>query len=759
MPSINLKKYKSRGINVLTWLSEWSVFDVMRLGVAVIVICSLCYFAVFGFGRQFAVIAGMTIVGLLGLVSMVFDNKLELPKTQVLLALGGFAVAVVLAGLFSGGSLRESFFGFGVEIGTVSFVVLCAIFTTVVSGLVTSNKQIFHFLNVIVLASAAIVLLSLLNAFIFGGAISLTVSPITVGILSLVLVTAIALVRQFFIQLCQYNIFFNFGTIILGVIGVVGLFVVHDFILWLIAGTLALASVTYTLLRKHRGYEAATPWASVVLFFLVLVGLFVGGLSQYWQNSAGVYQERPGFTATMNVTRDALLESPIFGVGPQKFAYLWDQEKPLADIVSPRSHVQYNFGFGYFPTFIATTGLLGLLALAAFLALYVGLGVRIIRYVIAHKKDDPLTLITWMMSFVLLLVSTFLVGDMAVVLLTGLMIGLSLASSVVNGHVKTISLNLAKKYRKIPYQAIVMVLLLVALIFILYITARSFAASQKYKEAARQPAGDLASISMLQDVVRLYPHDAYMRALANQYSQALTNWVQREDATPEQVQVLVDGALATMQNALVYNPDNYLNYQAIGNIYRQLGSFGVPGAYDEALQSYDAALVQKPYSGDVLLNVAQLHVQQQDLDQAKQYVQAAFNVAPTRPNVYVVAAQIALAENNLDQASTYLAQAVRVDPLNPRRWSDLGVVLFSAQQYEVAAESFARAIALSPNQELYYYLALSLKELGRTEDVDAIYKLLEQANSNLPISNLKAPEPAVVEVLEDEALDEGEVES
>jgi len=709
------------------------------------------YFSGLGFARNFIVIAGMAVIGVTSLMSIVFNDGFRLPKTPVMYALLGFVGAVILSGLFTSGTLQESFIGFGVETDTVMFIALWTGLVAIIASVVHSNKQIFHLLSLVMIASGLTVLFYIVNNLIFSGAVSFTVDPMTVGILSVVLVVLTAFVRQFFVQLCNHNILFNVGTAAVGIIGAVGLFIIHDFILWVIVGIVSLVSVAYALIKKIQSVKVPTPWASIMLFFVVLVGLFIGGLQQNMQDVSGsIYHDRPSFSSTMNVTRDALLNNPIFGSGVHTFTTLWDQEKPLQDIVSQRSHVQYGFGFGYFPTFIATTGIVGLIALVTLFFFFITLGTRIIVQILRSKKDDPLTLIAWMLAFVMLVVSIMTVGDITVILLTAVSFGLALSSSVVNGHLESYTPHVFFARKKIPYTFIATIILLIILICMLFVTARSFVAAQKYRSVVTQPVGQLSSINSLIQITEFRSHDAYYRALSSQYTSALVGRVQSNETTREQVQVLVDGALNAVKSAIEYNPNNYTNYLRAAEVYGQLGLLGVEGAYGEAEQSYKIALKRKPYSVDVLISMSKLYLNQGDLDSAKRYVQVAYNVSPAQPGVYITSAQIALAEDDAEAASVYLSQAARIEPLNPRRWVDLGVVLFSSEQYAASAESFSRAIAITPNQELYYYLGLSLKELGRTQDADAIYDLLEKAGTELPIDNLKTLEPAVSEILEEE---------
>jgi len=197
MLSINIKKYKGTGERFLSRLAYVDVFTIIRFFIGVLFVWSLLYFSGLGFVRNFIAIGGMAALGITSLMSIIFNDGFKLPKTSVMYGLLGFVCAVILSGLFSSGSLRESFIGFGVEIDTVMFIVLWTILITIVASVVHSNKQIFHLLSLITVVSGLTVLFYIVNNVILGSTLSFFINPITVGILSVVLVTLTAFVRQF----------------------------------------------------------------------------------------------------------------------------------------------------------------------------------------------------------------------------------------------------------------------------------------------------------------------------------------------------------------------------------------------------------------------------------------------------------------------------------------------------------------------------------------------------------------------------------
>ena len=103
MPSLNIQRYKSRGKNFLAKINTLTVFETMQFLLGALVIFSLCYFGAFGFTRSFVLIGGVILLGLLGVLSIVFDKGFKIPKTPVMWGLLSILGATVLAGFFSGG--------------------------------------------------------------------------------------------------------------------------------------------------------------------------------------------------------------------------------------------------------------------------------------------------------------------------------------------------------------------------------------------------------------------------------------------------------------------------------------------------------------------------------------------------------------------------------------------------------------------------------------------------------------------------------
>lgn len=755
-----MNKIKSKALQIVTYFSKLTLPNILRLSVYIILTISLLYISFFGYSRHFIIIALLALTGLLAIWGIIFESGVKILKTSVALGLTAFVVSVFLSGLFGAGSIRESFFGLGVELDTVSFIFLWAIFVAVISGIISTNKQVFHFLQYLFIASGLTVLLTMLNILILPKSIFFNPSSVTIGVLSVVIVALSAFMRQFFLELCNHNLYFNVGSLLVGLIGVAGLFFANNFILWVIVGTFSLIMVAYAFIKKTYESTVQTPWVSIILFFVVLSGLLIGGLQQNWNKNAGLsYQNGPSLSSTLVVTRSTLQEYPVFGIGGNHFAYLWDMYKPARDIVSPQSSQKFNVSFGYWPTFISTTGIIGLFGLITFLFLFISLGVKIIRDIIRNKKDDPLTLITWMLGFVMLSITIVTTADITVLLITGLVIGLALASSMVNGHISSVELTLRSTYKKIPYIFMTLIGVFVLILFFVYMSARDFSAIKNYQKFTHSSINSIEKIQKLSQITKLNPYDAYFRGSSEQYLASLFQYIQNEEAQQENIQALVQGATSSAQSAVNANKFNYLNYKNAGDVYRQLGVLGVQGAFEEAEKTYKIALEHKPYSSDVLLSLARTHLQQKNFNHAKYYTYVASEISPSNAAVYATGAHIAIQENDETLAKDYLIRAVQLQPNNVQYWRELGIILFSIKDYKAAANVFTQAINITgKHQDLYYYLGLSLKELGKNDEVQKIYDFLKKSGATVPIENLTTQKPAVVEMNEEQGSDLGALE-
>ena len=97
----------------------------------------------------------------------------------------------------------------------------------------------------------------------------------------------------------------------------------------------------------------------------------------------------------------------------------------------------------------------------------------------------------------------------------------------------------------------------------------------------------------------------------------------------------------------------------LGNVYRLFLQANVNGAYDQAVDAYDQALVLSPNDPITLLDRARLESLSGDQDSAFEFITQSARLRATA-DTFLLAADVETLRNNDDQALVYLGQAVNL---------------------------------------------------------------------------------------------------
>lgn len=754
MPSIHIRNYKKNFSSLLDQVKSLSISDVLFFVLACTFVVSLLSLSHNVFLKQYIVTLLVLVSSIIGLIAAVFNDSIQFPRTKIWYTLGGFLAAVFISALVSP-LAREGIIGYGTEVDTAVFIGVWVLLVALASAFVDSNKKTHKALLLLSIASAVMIFLQIVGVIFFKGNIGLSASVIEVSIFS-VFILAITLVSdQFAVHFFETPRARFILALVLTIVGVSGLFIANYFLAWVIIGFVALCSVLYALIQKMQTHvPIRIPWLSIIIFFFALVGMFVGSISGQWKGGTAFNDAtKPSLQSTINVTYEALRENPIFGVGPNQFAYLWDSEKTVKDIVSPIASIQYSLGFAYFPTFIATTGILGLIALVSFLVFFIGLGFSIMRKILSQRHHDTVTFLAWTMSFILLAFTLVTTPDFSILILTAITIGLALGSSFINGYTTGTPIAVSVNARRSKITLSLLTLVFLALIVMSYVTTRSVVAYTSYRSVMKLPV-DVTSVNKMARIAEFKPHDVYYRGVADMYVNLLRQNIAAETENVELVRSIVQGMVASSQEAININPLNYRNLKKAGDIATILGQLQIEGAYSQAKDLYTQALEKKPYSVDVLLALAELYQVQDNATKVRNYANIAYSVSPRNPNIYITLAKLAISEENLKEATEYISVALSLQPNNGNLWLELGGLLYQQADYENAARAFTKAIEVYPVQEAYYYLGLSLKKLGRYEDVTNIYNFLKEKGATISLDELVVSGNAPAPVSEDISTDE-----
>lgn len=117
------------------------------------------------------------------------------------------------------------------------------------------------------------------------------------------------------------------------------------------------------------------------------------------------------------------------------------------------------------------------------------------------------------------------------------------------------------------------------------------------------------------------------------------------------------------------------------------------------------------------------------------------NIADPQP--WLDLGNLLIGQQKFKEAADVLATAVTRSPQNPMCQQQLGVSLAGAGDQALAVEAFQRAISLAPRAErAHYYLARSLRSLGRKQEADAEFKIVDQLHTSR--NGVETPNPEAI---------------
>jgi superkiller protein 3 len=87
-------------------------------------------------------------------------------------------------------------------------------------------------------------------------------------------------------------------------------------------------------------------------------------------------------------------------------------------------------------------------------------------------------------------------------------------------------------------------------------------------------------------------------------------------------------------------------------------------------------------------------------------------------------------QGKLEDAVAALKRAISLDPKTFEGYWALGRALALGERFPEAIEAFTTAVALEPDRaDAHYQLGLALKRLGRTEEANREFRIVDQLNT------------------------------
>jgi len=624
----------------------------------------------------------LLVVGLV--VSIIFwiaarfsDGKIVLPKSLVLVSSLVVVVVLFFSALFSE-ARGESFFGIILNMGTFWFM-FCAFLLLFASSIVLKNPdQAKIVLRGILISSSAVLIFQVLRlffsdtlslGFLVGKTGNILGSWVSFGFWAGFSTILSLLVVEFSVVSKKVKL----ALISLIALSIILIILVNVSLIWGILGIFALFIFIYKIYlfsgnQQTEDKKILFPVFSFSVFIISLLffisGQFIGGLLPDYLKIPNT-EIRPSFVSTFEVSKSVIKKDPIFGMGPNRFADAWAMHKPSSANSSPFWNESFDNGSGLLPTFVATTGLLGLFSLLLFFFFLILSGLHSI--LLSLKRGTNLDGMAYFIASLFLFTTALFFPVGMVLFLTamafaGIFVGLS--SNHPNGEISISFLNNSRK-SFIPIILLVVVMTSSAAFTFKYI--ERFIAASYFTEARASTTIEEAE-NAINKSVSIYSNDLYWRTYSQVHLLKINSLANKSESFSDEdrveLQTSLNKAVSGALSAKSYNPNSYFNSQTLGFVYETLGSLSIPNTYEKAIESYEVASTLNPLNPGIKLSTARIYQALGKNKEAKDYAEQAISLKQDYIDVYIFLSQVATSENNRTEAISYGEKALSFTPLD-----------------------------------------------------------------------------------------------
>ncbi len=712
------------------------------------------------FGTSLLFSFGAILSTILYIVTGITTGSLDLPKPSKYTL--GFLSVVPLMYLLAGvskGFSRMSFFGYTFDISTVGFILLAFVYLFIVSILFREKNKISLAYKAFGISSALFTAFVVLRIATQGKILSFGVfSNVTTTMLGswnniavlFAMLTVISILSLEILSVSKTKKILSYVSILVSLFFMA---LVNFSSLWLVVAIVSFLIVLYKMFYTENETAFSTlTWGErikrvsvVPAIVMVLAVVFYFGANSFGLFLASKLKTesveiRPSFMTTMEIARNTLRTSPVFGSGPNTFIKEWSSYKPN-DIVSTAFwNTDFPNGVGLLPTFLVTTGVMGTLSWLVFLGFLVYLGFKSI-FVKTEDSESRYYIVTSFFTALLLWIVNFVyVPSTAIFVLSFFFTGLFFASIYSAGIIPVASKRFNVNPRIGFVSSLIMVTSLVGVVSLGYGLFKNSLSLWYFQKSsyALNTANDtkLSEEYMLKAIVTV-PNDVYYRSLSEIQLVKLNEVLAQDPAKVKQEDVqkqFSDGLLAAITSGVSAkdrDPSNYLNWVSLGRIYDAVSvpQLNITGSYESAQIAYIEALRLNPKNPGILMLLARMAVNRNDLNQARNYVQQAIQIKNNYLDAYFLLSQIEVASNNIREAIQSVTAASIIDPTNPAIMFQLGLLKYNVRDFDGAIDALEKAITMTPDYaNAKFFLGLSYEATKQTEKAIKQFEDLSVSN-------------------------------
>ncbi len=715
-------------------------------------------FVLFEFSKVLIIVLGVLISLVFWSLASIKKGKFEFPANLFSLSALFVVFIYLLSSIFSGNKIN-SLIGQGFELGTFGLVFMGFALMFLVSFLFRTKDKIFYSYMALFVSFFVIFLFQITRLFLGADFLSFGIfKDVTSNIVGkwndlgiyFGLIAILSVATTHFIKLNKLMKFFLYFASIASLFFIS---LINFQVIWFIIGSFALIFFIYSIFLWKKNESAIAGNSSkgpkkihyFILFVFIISTVFIidglrskhiisDSIASYFKISQ--LEVRPSFQGTSEVLKASLKENPVLGLGPNNFSNDWLLFKPDGINNTTFWNFNFNYGFGTIPTFITTTGILGMISWILFFGLFLYTGFKYVFIKIGNPFSRYLIVSSFLASLYLWILNILYIPSSAIFFLSFFFTGLFVASLINENLIPMKSLNYQGNMRR---SLISMPLLVIIIIFSVtgsYIYFQRFLSNIYFQKSLNSlnVIGNLDDAEKYAvDAVSFAKVDVYYRLLSDIYLNRLNSLSLQKNIPSEtlnsQFQSIFQNAVKNSKAAIDYDNTNYQNYLSAGRVYESV--FPIEGAYKLASENYSKALNLNPKSPVINLMLGRLEASNKNNAKAREYIMKSIQLKSNYTDAVFLLAQIEIAEGNIKNAIKLIEAGSTLTSDNPVVFFQLGVLKYSDKEkdYKGAAEAFEKAIVLDPSySNARYFLGLSYYNLERTSDAIKQFELVQSLN-------------------------------
>ncbi|MEY2641109.1 MAG: hypothetical protein RL150_502 [Candidatus Parcubacteria bacterium] len=707
-------------------------------------------------------VGGLALVVLM--VRRLLQAERSLPLSWPMAAASFVGISVVLAGLTSM-HLHASFFGRDLAQDTVIAIVFLLALAAVTAYAFRNVAWSMYAYATVLVTGFVTMLVHLLHVYIpalpsFGFFTAPTVTTLgkwnELGIYAALLIM-LSLAAQITMMLSGRARLFLYAVTVVSIIGPV---LAPMFLVWMLLGMGSLALGIVALLRSPTHPIAKTTIGLLVAVFVLACLFVVFGqrIAAPVQNSSNVQhlEIQLPLHMTIAVAQQSLAGSRIItGVGPALFEQQWALYRPESMLATVFWNVDFRHGFGLLPTFLVTTGLLGMLSWICMTGTLLVITVRTVVCKAISEQEHFLITSGAILSWFLWIVCWVYVPTVSLFALTFIITGLFVSTAYRNGAYTVHSILFTKPVLRIGSRIMCACALGLVLVGGVLMVQKSIAQVyfQRSVVASAVPGQAAESARLLDRALAFDPLDTYYelrgRVEGVLLQQVLAGATVEQPIDPTDFAARANRAIEYFRSALTYDSRNYSTQIASADFYTVLTGYGVSGAYESAKQLYSDALTFKPRNPVVYLGLARLELANKDVLAARAAIDEALNIKANYSDAYLLLTQIELSQNNKARALEVLKRAGVQNPNDPFIYFQIGLLAYYSDTPSEAILALERAVSLDSHfQNARYFLGLSYYAAGEIPSALRQFEVLQAQNPGMTelndiVENLRAGRPPI----------------